>query len=118
MTPSHAAHPTAEPTLGPDELGVPLGAVATLVQFSSTFCAPCRSTRHVLERAAATTDGVAHVDLDVADHLALGERLAVDVTPTVLVLDATGSVVRRAAGVPTLAQVRAAIADAEGRQAG
>jgi thiol-disulfide isomerase/thioredoxin len=91
------------------ELGVALGERATVVQFSSTFCAPCRATRHVVDRAVATADGVAHVDLDVAEHTALGERLGVDVTPTVLVLDATGEVVRRASGVPTLVQVRSAL---------
>ena len=91
------------------DLGVPLGERATVVQFSSTFCAPCRSTRYVVERAVATTDGVAYADLDIADHLALGERLAIDVTPTVLVLDARGEVVRRATGVPTLAQLRSAL---------
>jgi thioredoxin-like negative regulator of GroEL len=100
---------TTAPVLSAADLGAPLGARATLVQFSSTFCAPCRATRHVLARATATAAGVAHVDLDVADHLALGERLAVDATPTVLVLDAAGRVVRRATGVPNLAQVRAAI---------
>jgi thiol-disulfide isomerase/thioredoxin len=94
------------------DLGVPLGERATVVQFSSTFCAPCRATRHVVERAVATTDGVAHVDLDVAEHTALGERLGIDVTPTVLVLDPTGGVARRASGVPTLAQVRAALVEA------
>ena len=92
-----------------DDLGSPLGERATVVQFSSTFCAPCRSTRYVVERAVATTEGVAYVDLDVADHLELGERLHIDVTPTVLVLDARGDVVRRASGVPTLAQVRSAL---------
>ncbi|WP_456786427.1 thioredoxin family protein [Cellulomonas sp. P5_C5] len=95
--------------LTPADLGVPLGARATVVQFSSTFCAPCRSTRYVVERAVATADGVAYADLDIADHLALGERLAIDVTPTVLVLDARGDVVRRATGVPTLAQLRSAL---------
>ncbi|WP_235522405.1 thioredoxin family protein [Cellulomonas sp. Root137] len=98
--------------LTPDDLGAPLGERATVVQFSSTFCAPCRSTRYVAERAVATTDGVAYADLDIADHLALGERLAIDVTPTVLVLDARGDVVRRASGVPTLAQLRSALAAA------
>ena len=91
------------------DLGVPLGERATVVQFSSTFCAPCRATRYVVERAVATTDGVAYADLDIADHLALGERLAIDVTPTVLLLDARGEVVRRATGVPTLAQLRSAL---------
>ncbi|WP_235518627.1 thioredoxin family protein [Cellulomonas sp. Leaf334] len=95
--------------LNPADLGVPLGERATVVQFSSTFCAPCRSTRYVVERAVATADGVAYADLDIADHLALGERLAIDVTPTVLVLDARGDVVRRATGVPTLAQLRSAL---------
>ena len=95
--------------LAPADLGVPLGERATVVQFSSTFCAPCRSTRYVVERAVATTEGVAYADLDIADHLALGERLAIDVTPTVLVLDASGDVVRRATGVPTLAQLRSAL---------
>ena len=103
---------TAAERLTAEDLGTPLGATATLVEFSSTFCAPCRATRHVLERAVETADGVVLVDLDVADHTGLGERLAVDSTPTVLVLDAVGTVVRRAAGVPTLAQVRAAIAEA------
>ena len=95
--------------LAPADLGVPLGERATVVQFSSTFCAPCRSTRYVVERAVATTHGVAYADLDVADHLELGERLGIDVTPTVLVLDAQGTVVRRATGVPTLAQLRSAL---------
>jgi len=94
------------------DLGTPLGERATVVQFSSTFCAPCRSTRYVAERAVATADGVAYADLDVADHLVLGERLGIDVTPTVLVLDAAGDVVRRASGVPTLAQLRSALAAA------
>ena len=94
------------------ELGILLGESATIVQFSSTFCAPCRATRHVVDRAVATSHGVARVDLDVAEHTALGERLGIDVTPTVLVLDATGEVTRRASGVPTLAQLRRALAAA------
>ena len=92
-----------------EELGVPLGRRATLVQFSSAFCAPCRATRRTLERLVTTDDGVAHVELDVAARTDLGERFAVAVTPTVLVLDADGVVVRRAAGAPSLAQARAAV---------
>jgi len=106
-----------EVRLGPDELGVPLGSAATLVQFSSTFCQPCRMTRLVLERAASTAADVTYVDLDVADHLALGQRLDVTVTPTVLVLDAAGVVRHRATGTPRLAQVRAAL-DAAADRAG
>jgi protein-disulfide isomerase len=102
--------PDVEQVLTPDEIGVPLGGSATVVQISSAFCMPCRATRAVVERAVATSDGVTAVDLDVADHLELGERLGVTSTPTVLVLDAVGRVRVRAAGVPTLAQLRAAVA--------
>ncbi|HEY8718560.1 thioredoxin family protein [Pengzhenrongella sp.] len=103
---------SAEPVarLEPGELPGPLGESATLVQFSSTFCAPCRVTRRVLDRVVATTTGVAHVELDIADHHALGERLGIIVTPTVIILDADGVERRRAEGAPTLAQARAALA--------
>lgn len=101
---------STDPTrLTTDELGAPLGERATLVEFSSHFCQPCRATRLLLERAVATSDGVRLVDLDVAQHADLGERFAVTSTPTVLVLDAAGTVRARATGVPTLAQVRAVL---------
>ena len=89
------------------------GERATLLQLSTAFCAPCRATRRTLERVVATDDGVVHLELDVADRADLGRALAVDVTPTVLVLDADGAVVRRASGAPTLAQARAAVALAD-----
>ncbi|MFC4616130.1 TlpA family protein disulfide reductase [Cellulomonas algicola] len=106
------AVPPPDVGLTSGDLGTPLGARATVVQFSSTFCVPCRRTRQIAEHALRTADGVTHVDLDVADHLDLGERLAILSTPTVLVLDAAGRVRRRATGVPSLAQLRAAIAEA------
>lgn len=96
------------------ELGAGLGAGATLVEIASAFCQPCRAARLVLEHAASTEPGVRVVVLDVADHLALGERLRVLSTPTVLVLDARGAVRHRMTGVPRLAQVRAVLADVLG----
>lgn len=103
-----------DPALGAD-LGLPIGARVTFVHFSSTFCAPCRTTRRVLERVVATADGVAHVELDITDHLALGERLGITTTPTVLILDAHGVERSRATGATTLAQARAALAAVSGR---
>ncbi|WP_242891205.1 TlpA family protein disulfide reductase [Actinomadura litoris] len=96
-------------TLNPDELGADLGAKATLVQFSSAFCAPCRATRRVLGDVAGMVEGVSHVELDAESHLELVRRLNVIRTPTVLVLDAAGRVVRRAAGTPRKADVIAAL---------
>src|SRR5215470_19694739 len=58
-----------EPLMTGAELGEPLGQRATLVQFSTAFCAPCRSTRRILDEVARMTDGVAHVEIDAESHL-------------------------------------------------
>lgn len=87
--------------LRPDDLGEPLGARGTLVQFSTEFCAPCRSARRVLSALAARLDGVRHVELDATEHLELVRTLDIRRTPTVLVLDPCGKVVSRAVGVPS-----------------
>lgn len=95
--------------LGSADLGAPLGDRATLVQFSSAFCQPCRATRRVLGDVAGMVDGVAHVEVDAEANLDLVRRLNVMRTPTVLVLDANGQVVRRASGTPRKADVIAAL---------
>lgn len=94
------------------ELGAELGERATLVQFSSAFCAPCRATRRVLGEVAGLVSGVAHVEIDAEAHLDLVRRLEILRTPTVLVLDADGRVVRRATGQPRKADVIAALGEA------
>ncbi|MEU1852153.1 thioredoxin family protein [Streptomyces sp. NPDC019990] len=99
-------------TLDASELGAELGERATLVQFSSAFCAPCRATRRVLGEVAGMVPGVAHVEIDAEAHLDLVRRLDVVKTPTVLVLDAGGRVVRRATGQPRKADVIAALGEA------
>jgi thiol-disulfide isomerase/thioredoxin len=91
------------------DLGGPLGERATLVQFSSAFCAPCRATRRVLAEVAGMVEGVRHVEIDAEAQLGLVRRLRILATPTVLVLDADGSVVRRASGQPRRADVIAAL---------
>ena len=91
------------------DLGSALGEQATLVQFSTAFCAPCRPTRQMLARVAGMVDGVAHVEIDAAARLDLARRLHVTSTPTVLVLDPDGAVVKRAVGQPRQADVIAAL---------
>ncbi|WP_347657031.1 thioredoxin family protein [Plantactinospora sp. B5E13] len=91
-------------------LGVRLGTPATLLQFSSAFCAPCRTTRRVLSDVVELLDGVRHVEVDAESELAAVRTLAIWRTPTVLVIDAEGRVVRRATGVPSKAQVIATVA--------
>ncbi|QEU96033.1 thioredoxin family protein [Streptomyces kanamyceticus] len=98
--------------LGAADIGEPLGERATLVQFSSAFCQPCRATRRVLAEVAAMVPGVAHVEIDAEAALGLVRDLSIVKTPTVLVLDATGAEVRRAAGQPRRADVIAALGEA------
>jgi thiol-disulfide isomerase/thioredoxin len=88
------------------------GTTATLLQFSSAFCAPCRATKRTLGEIAALVPGVEHVELDAESHLDLVRRLNVLKTPTTLVLDASGHEVLRAAGQPRKEQVLAALKDA------
>jgi thiol-disulfide isomerase/thioredoxin len=102
------------PRLTEADLGQPLGARATLLQFSSAFCAPCRATRQLLSDVAGRSDGVAHVEIDVTTRMDLAQRLDIRRTPTVLVLGPRGQVTRRASGLPRRADVVAALALATG----
>jgi thiol-disulfide isomerase/thioredoxin len=92
--------------------GTALGERATLVQFSSAFCAPCRATRRILGEVARMVPGVVHVEIDAEARLGLVRALDILKTPTVLVLDADGRIVRRAAGQPRTADVIAALGEA------
>ena len=105
------------PRLTEGDLGQPLGTRATLLQFSSAFCAPCRATRQLLSDVAARADGVAHVEIDVTTRMDLARRLDIRRTPTVLVLGPRGQVTRRASGLPRRADVVAALALATGEAA-
>ena len=91
------------------DLGGPLGQQATLVQFSTAFCAPCRPTRQILTQVAGMVDGVAHVEVDAAARLDLVRRLRINSTPTVLVLGPDGAIAKRAVGLPRKADVIAAL---------
>ncbi|WP_017581346.1 TlpA family protein disulfide reductase [Nocardiopsis valliformis] len=97
--------------LGADTLGTELGARATLVQFSSAFCQPCRATRRVLEDVAGMVEGVAHVEVDAESRLDLVRAWEIQGTPTVFVLAADGRVVLRAGGQPRKADVIAALGE-------
>jgi len=90
-------------------LGADLGAEATLVQFSTAFCQPCRATRRILDEVASTVPGTVHIEIDAEAHLDLVRTLDVRRTPTVLVLDARGRIVKRAVGLPRKADVIAAL---------
>jgi thiol-disulfide isomerase/thioredoxin len=86
-----------------------LGDRATLLQFSSAFCAPCRATRRVLADVAGVVPGVVHVEVDAEHHLELVRRLGILRTPTTLVLDPQGREISRASGAPRKEDVLATL---------
>jgi hypothetical protein len=58
---------------------------------------------------SSQVEGVRHVEIDAESHLELVRRLDIRRTPTVLVLDAAGRIVRRASGQPRTVDVVAAL---------
>jgi thiol-disulfide isomerase/thioredoxin len=104
-----AATPGGESVLADTAYDRELGERATLLQFSSAFCAPCRATRRVLEDVARIVPGVRHLEIDAEHHLDLVRRLGILRTPTTLVLDPHGREVSRASGAPTKQAVIASL---------
>ena len=94
-----AAQPQ-EPRLDAEAIGGEFGATATLLQFSSTACAPCRATRVLLSAITADQPDLAHVEVDAETRLDLVEDLDITRTPTVLILDNTGTIRHRIVGAP------------------
>ena len=90
-------------------IGAALGSRATLVQFSSAFCSPCRATRALLEDVTADLADVVHVEIDAEANLELVRTLDIRSTPTTLFLDRNGHEVGRAMGAPKRDQVLSAI---------
>lgn len=104
-----AAGEVVEPELL-ESLGVQ-PAQATLLQFSSAFCTPCRTVRRVSSEVAGLLSGVQHVEVDAESHLDAVRELNIWRTPTLLVLDADGRLVKRATGVPSKPQLIAVLGE-------
>ncbi len=82
------------------KLGEALGSRATMVQFSSAFCAPCRATHSLLSQMVLSMDDVKHIHIDAESHLELVRELDIRSTPTTLFINKDGVDVGRAAGTP------------------
>jgi thiol-disulfide isomerase/thioredoxin len=81
----------------------------TLVQLSTTFCAPCRHAKVVLRDLADRTEGLSHAELDVTNLPDVAAALGVMRTPTTLALTADGVEVLRVGGVPKRDSLLAAL---------
>jgi thiol-disulfide isomerase/thioredoxin len=84
-------------------------AGVTLVQLSTTFCAPCRHARVLLSDLAGRTEGLHHTELDLTDRPDLARELSVLRTPTTLAVDGHGAEILRVGGVPKRDELLAAL---------
>lgn len=91
------------------EIGNSLGEHATILQFSSAFCTPCRATRSTLSSVVSHYPKIKHVEVDAESHLELVRRLDIRQTPTTLFLNAQGKEIARAVGAPKRDQVVTAL---------
>ena len=73
--------PARESVLDGTPWAADLGERATLLQFSSAFCAPCRATRRILDDVASSLPGVVHLEVDAEHHLDVVRRLGILRTP-------------------------------------
>jgi thiol-disulfide isomerase/thioredoxin len=92
------------------ELDHQLGERVTLLQFSSAFCAPCRTTKSILGHIADEHADVAHIEIDAEANLDLVRQLNILSTPTTIFLNRDGEEIARAVGAPKRDQVLNALA--------
>jgi len=88
-----------------NEIGSELGEQATILQFSSAFCTPCRATRSTLSTVVTHYPKIKHIEVDAESNLDLVRRLDIRQTPTTLFLNASGKEIARAVGAPKREQV-------------
>lgn len=108
----HNPHDLVRTRLGGAVADTAYGERATLVQFSSAFCAPCRVARRVLSEVAEIVPGVTHVEVDAESHLETVRALGIRRTPTTIIVGPDGREVSRALGAPSKDQVIAALGQA------
>jgi thiol-disulfide isomerase/thioredoxin len=102
------AVPASVPVFG--RLGVdPSAADLTVVQFSTAFCGPCRTTKARLQHLQTTRPGLAYVHVDAESHLDEVRELDVRRTPTLFYLDRAGQLIGRSSGAPRADELTALV---------
>lgn len=81
----------------------------TIVHFTAVWCGPCAAVRRVITQVRADLPQVTHVEIDMDTDPAAARRLSVLSLPTTFIFDADGRQRYRSAGVPKVADLRAAL---------
>ncbi len=81
----------------------------TIVHFSAAWCGPCDAVRRVVEQVCKDVPGVAHVEVDIDANPEAAKRLSVLSLPTTIIFDSGGHPRYRTSGVPSAADLRAAL---------
>ena len=82
-----------------------LGQTATLVQFSTEMCSPCRQTHAILAEISAEQPTIVHIEVDLTQRADLANKFNILQTPTTLILDRDGTIRARIGGGVTRATV-------------
>lgn len=94
----------------PDTSGLGLSTTGpTVLHFSAPWCGPCSAVRRVVDQVCADLPEVTHVEIDMDADPAAARRLSVLSLPTTFIFDADGHQRFRSAGVPSAADIRAAL---------
>lgn len=97
----------------PLQLPGPLADGATLVMFSTRFCAICPSARALFE-SVVSEPRARFYEIDAEQDLDLAKRFGVKSTPTTLVLNSKGEEVARIIGAPKRSNTLAIIDEVAG----
>lgn len=81
----------------------------TVVHFSAPWCGPCDRVRRVVEQVCDDLGDVAHVEIDLDANPETARRYSVLSLPTTLIFDTDGRQRYRTSGVPSSADLRAAL---------
>ncbi len=105
----------AQEQLQPDDLaslGLPVVDVPhRAVLFGSPTCGPCDAVKRVLLQVESERGDFTWRYVDTADHLGVADRLGIRRVPTLVLMDGLGAVRARTSGVPSPADLHAALDD-------
>jgi thioredoxin-related protein len=80
------------------EFGGKYGSRLTILQFSTTFCAECRTAKTIVKDVVKDFKDIAYVEVDAESNLELVRRVDIRSTPTTIFLDSQGFEIARAKG--------------------